>query len=160
MEADRFDALTKRLAAGGASRRAVLKRLAGGALGGWLGRRGPGAGAAPPCFGAGHPCTRHQQCCSGACAAPGPGAAPRCVAPTTTTTTTAPPTTTTTTTPPPCVGANQNCATASDTCCDALYVCGNNFCGQSLGCCGTAGASCIVDCDCCGAFFCHGGTCG
>jgi len=96
MDPTKFDAFAKRLAAGGVSRRGVLRGLGGALLAG-LGGAGA-AGADPACRGEGHPCEGNQDCCAGlVCAASGPGAALRCTAPIPTTTTTAAPTTTTTT---------------------------------------------------------------
>ena len=68
MDGERFDAITRRLAAG-ASRRGALRLLAGGALGGLLARLGPQEAAATHagCRHNGASCARAGQCCSGRC---------------------------------------------------------------------------------------------
>lgn len=71
MDQERFDQITRALAAG-TSRRAMLRRL-GGVLGGVLGLGASGSLAAPPaskpskCYGGGSSCTNGKQCCSGTC---------------------------------------------------------------------------------------------
>src|SRR5690242_9079633 len=68
MDPTRFDALTKRWATRGASRRGLLRGLGGGLLAA-LGGAGA-AGADPACREEGHPCEGDQQCCAGlVCAA-------------------------------------------------------------------------------------------
>jgi hypothetical protein len=65
MDASRLDALAKALAGTG-SRRAALRLLAGGLLGGLLAGRAP-AGVRAACTAHGDPCKRNGQCCSSFC---------------------------------------------------------------------------------------------
>lgn len=59
----------------------------------------------------------------------------------------------------PCVGNRQTCAAATDICCTTGYVCGNAPGGPFFGCCGTPGAACSNDNDCCGNASCAYGKC-
>ena len=81
MDQDRFDDIAKSLAAG-ADRRSLLKRVAGGALGGLLALRGGLAAAQPGCRRERHPCEGNQDCCPGlVCLRTGAGSARRCAPP-------------------------------------------------------------------------------
>jgi hypothetical protein len=48
-----------------------------------------------------------------------------------------------------CRANQETCASRTDTCCTTGYHCGDNFCGQSLACCGDLGARCDDHCQCC-----------
>jgi len=82
MSDTRFDELA-RLLGRGASRRQVLKGLAGSALAAALSAIGVSeAGAQPGCRQEGHPCEGNQVCCPGlVCMVTGPGNAQRCARP-------------------------------------------------------------------------------
>jgi hypothetical protein len=83
MDSRKFDDLTRMFAAR-ASRRSVLKGLAGGAGSGLAAVAGTSSlSAAPACRESGHPCEGSNDCCSGlSCVeGAGPGQAARCVAP-------------------------------------------------------------------------------
>jgi len=159
MDADRFDEFTKRLATAGASRRRLLRGLGGGLLAA-LG--GAGAGAAPACRGAGHPCAGNQQCCDGlVCAASGPGAARRCTPPTTTTTTTtaAPTTTTTTTTPTSTTTSTTTPAPTTTTTTTAAPTTTTTTTTAAPCMKGGANAPCRTGGDCCSGFCTNFGCC-
>lgn len=101
MEGNRFDDLTRAIA-GSATRRGVLRRLAGAVAGGLLVAVGVRQAEATPCRPDGRPCRLHAECCSGTCdfnVHPNRRKPPHghCGAATTTTTTTSGPTTTSTT---------------------------------------------------------------
>ena len=66
MDERRFDALVRAVAADPAPRRAALRFLAGGALGGLFARLASGAMAAE-CLASGKGCRRGSQCCTGFC---------------------------------------------------------------------------------------------
>ncbi len=72
MDADRFDALTRTLTSGGTSRRRLLTRLAGSAVGTIAAALGVAEADALhyPCRHVGKPCKRNSQCCSGLCRGP------------------------------------------------------------------------------------------
>ena len=53
-----------------------------------------------------------------------------------------------------CVLRNGLCLGTSRTCCDADRVCGDDACGNTSVCLGTAGASCSGNCDCLGYLIC------
>ncbi len=66
MDHQRFDAITRAMA-GGASRRGVLKGLAGGALGGLVSLVGIGDTEARRCRAIGRNCRAHADCCTDHC---------------------------------------------------------------------------------------------
>ena len=116
MDGQKFDRITRALAIG-ADRRAVLKGLAGSALGGALALVGAGARAAPRCRQTDEPCQSHAQCCTQFC----PNTTFRC------------------TCPVPCPGATNgptnNCCLGAQTCC------GGQCCGGDRVCCTPAGTT-------------------
>jgi hypothetical protein len=72
MDADRFDALTRALTGAGILRRAVLKGLAGSALGALTMPLAPTSAGATHfgCRHVGKPCASSRQCCSSRCRGP------------------------------------------------------------------------------------------
>ena len=137
MDQDRFDNVVKSLATG-ADRRSVLKRIAGGALGGLLALRGGAAVAQPGCRQEGHPCEGNQVCCPGLVCTPaaGPGQAARCTAPT-------PP-------PPPKCGYEKAPCNTKTPCCKGYY-CKNGYCKKQ---CGYEKAFCNAKTPCCKGYYC------
>ena len=82
MDGNRFDELTRALTTG-ASRRTLLRRLAGGAAGGLLAHLGMREGAAQQCRQPGKLCNKNANCCSGLCDTtnPDPFKRNRCLCP-------------------------------------------------------------------------------
>jgi hypothetical protein len=162
MDADRFDALTKRLATGGASRRRVLKGLGGSLLGAVLGGAETGWASAAPCP-SGVVCS--ARCC--------PNASDICLAGKCTSC------------PSGKVCSAQCCPNASDIClagkctsCPSGVICSAQCCAAGETCqagqcaaaptttpapqpgpCGAVGAPCAAAGDCCAPNVCANAAC-